>query len=338
MSDYCFANDQSELCIAVNAHDTNLVKDLIADGVDVNEISGVNECTALKFAAVKGFVDMMEILFLNGADVNIVYLDGETALLYAAKNGHVEATRLLLKKGALVQIQTTYFTTILSTTISNNYVPTANGNKEVIVKLLIAYGADIEAQNHQLQSCMMLAIQSGKHEILRILVDEIKLMNDRRCKSDIINATDMNGQTALHYAVQYQDIHSLQTLLLAGCSTNIENHEHKIPIEVTKISYNGGARCGREMILRLFEDVQEAVRIKTLEHVVALSAHERARKAGTPISLLNLDVLSHILGRGKRGQMTEHEKFIDDVARLQLRGGRITAERALYPGEKMYTR
>ena len=82
------------------------------------------------------------------------------------------------------------------------------------------------------------------------------------------------------------------------------------------------------MIELSFEDVQEAVRIKTIERIVALGTHERARAAGARIHVLTPCILDRILRRGQRDSMTKHERFIDDVATLQLREKISTAKRA----------
>ena len=69
-------------------------------------------------------------------------------------------------------------------------------------------------------------------------------------------------------------------------------------------------------IVYLLKDVRESVRIKTLERIIEMGAHSKA--AGTPMYTLPL---TRILGRELCQQtlMTQHEKFVNDVATLQLR-------------------
>ena len=51
-------------------------------------------------AAEKGHVDVAKELIQNGADVNAVNSNKETALHFAAHKGHVEVAKVLIQNGA----------------------------------------------------------------------------------------------------------------------------------------------------------------------------------------------------------------------------------------------
>lgn len=56
--------------------------------------------TALHFAAILGFEDLVEFLCDRGADTEIMNIHKRTALMYAAEHGHNDAVRALLHCGA----------------------------------------------------------------------------------------------------------------------------------------------------------------------------------------------------------------------------------------------
>lgn len=59
----------------------------------------------IHWASDIGFVDGLQILLDNGADVNLTDVDGQTALHYASSCGHFDCVQLLLSKGANVDLK-----------------------------------------------------------------------------------------------------------------------------------------------------------------------------------------------------------------------------------------
>lgn len=60
---------------------------------------------SLRFAALKGHIEIVKFLLTVGADVNAQDAAGVTALYMAVVFGHVEITRLLLEAGADVTLE-----------------------------------------------------------------------------------------------------------------------------------------------------------------------------------------------------------------------------------------
>ncbi|PWW80468.1 ankyrin, partial [Tuber magnatum] len=58
--------------------------------------------TPLHWAAVQGFVEIVEVLLSSGAHGEMVNWAGQTALLVAAEAGHGDVVRLFLENGVNV--------------------------------------------------------------------------------------------------------------------------------------------------------------------------------------------------------------------------------------------
>lgn len=97
--------DNSRLLAAAESGLTDVVKELLEEGVDVN-IRDKNGFTPLILAAERGFAATVQVLLDNNAEINTKeYLFGRTALMWAVKNGHYETVKSLLKKHADVNIE-----------------------------------------------------------------------------------------------------------------------------------------------------------------------------------------------------------------------------------------
>ena len=58
----------------------------------------------LILASNKGFLDIVQLLLDNGANVNDSNFDQQTALMEASEEGHFEVVKLLVQKGANVNL------------------------------------------------------------------------------------------------------------------------------------------------------------------------------------------------------------------------------------------
>jgi hypothetical protein len=100
-----------QLLKAERAGDTETIKMLLKNGVDINSKETADGSTTLMWAAVEGHTDMVKLFLDEGADVNATNNAGKTALKGAAEVGNIEAVKLLLARGAdggkaaIVQLQ-----------------------------------------------------------------------------------------------------------------------------------------------------------------------------------------------------------------------------------------
>src|SRR5215212_8189871 len=90
---------------AVNSNNIALVKTLIAEGTNVNELDA-NQDAPLVMAAYKGYTEIVKLLLEAGADVTAVDPGMKaTALHAAAYAGRTEAAKLLIQYGVDIDKQ-----------------------------------------------------------------------------------------------------------------------------------------------------------------------------------------------------------------------------------------
>ena len=89
-------HDESPLMMACLRGELQFAKELIARGADVNKPGW----TPLHYAATKGHLDVMELLFANNAYIDAESPNGTTPLMMAAQYGSTAAVKRLLDEGA----------------------------------------------------------------------------------------------------------------------------------------------------------------------------------------------------------------------------------------------
>lgn len=168
------------------------VSNIVANGCSPKIITysdGDDAYSPLSVASINGHVNIVEFLLDNGCNINTKYeiYDEEeddwynniyqTALGYAVKYRRVSVVKLLLRRGAL---------------IGNALIDAAYEGFTDIVMILIAHGADVNADNifYSGNSFPLLeAIKKGHVEVIRVLlaagVDINKTLNKNKTALDI---------------------------------------------------------------------------------------------------------------------------------------------------------
>ena len=150
-------NDELLNLIDLNDPDVRLViANLLEEGV-----SPVAKNTALHIASRKGYVELVEMLLNNGADVNATDNNGNTALSFASQNGHTEIVAMLLAARADVNIKSDFGGTALM-------LASLRGHTEIVAKLL-EKGADVNTENNYGQTALSLASLNGHTDIVKLL-------------------------------------------------------------------------------------------------------------------------------------------------------------------------
>ncbi|MCK5272762.1 MAG: ankyrin repeat domain-containing protein [Sedimentisphaerales bacterium] len=141
---------------AVLLDDANMVKEMLAAGIDVNAAED-NGFTVLHLAAAKGRVGVAKILIEKGALLS--KKSGYTPLVEAALKNQVKTAELLIRKGAVVNAKMLHYA------LSYDRTETA--------RLLIEHGADVNATVNSPVGYSLLhwCVRNGLPKATRLLLE-----------------------------------------------------------------------------------------------------------------------------------------------------------------------
>ena len=211
---------------AVKSRDTDAVRTLLAEGVDVNAPQS-DGATALHWAAYRDDVDTAALLIEAGANVNTANELGATPLWLAADNGSPTMIERLLDAGANPNVALPEGETPVMTA-------SRTGNADA-VRLLLAHGAAINVSEHSRgQTALMWAVAQGHHAVVATLLEHSadvaarSKARPRLMHADSTNASQYDqgvmwnrgGFTPLLFAARHGDIDSARLLLRAGAEVN----------------------------------------------------------------------------------------------------------------------
>jgi len=139
---------------------------LLANGADINTINNQRD-TALCVAALYGNEEIVKTLLENGADIEAASLSfgGSSPLAKAVFDGHESTVRLLLENGANAHFKSAdNGWTLLHEAV---FFDCPDG----IIKLLLNKRLDMEAMDHSGHTPLTVAVQTGCHAKVRFLLE-----------------------------------------------------------------------------------------------------------------------------------------------------------------------
>ena len=151
------------LCIAVRNGNSDMVKELVKHGADVNLAGSYGQNTALHIATELGDIKLVKQLVKLGADINKGDELGETALHKACIQNNLRIVNELIKSGAFLNALTMIQWTPL-------HIATRLGHEEVARALLDAR-ADKNTRDVQSQTPLSCAVKHEHAKIALLLVD-----------------------------------------------------------------------------------------------------------------------------------------------------------------------
>jgi len=169
--------------IVSNGNVEELEQQLLSDRDTINDV--VNGMTPIMLAATRGNVEMIDLLFTQGADPNKRGSMQRTALQYATEKNHIEACKRLLNYGADIDA---YDNGRLSPLIM-----AANRGHTALALLFIERGADVNIQHVNGWTALIDATARGDEKLVNAL------LNAGANK----NLAEKNGKTAIDYAKEY---------------------------------------------------------------------------------------------------------------------------------------
>ena len=156
---------------------------LISDKKAINRV--VNGMTPIMLAASRGNVEIIDLLFTQGADPNKRGSMKRTALQYAAEKNHLEVAKRLLAYGADIDAYDNGKLTPL--------IMAANRGYTELGLLLIEKGADVDIQHVEGWTALIDATAKNDVKLVNAL---LKAGADKELKAK-------NGLKAVDYARQY---------------------------------------------------------------------------------------------------------------------------------------
>jgi hypothetical protein len=153
----------SPLHAASDMGNLDVVRVLLAHGVDKNTTSNQDESTPLHQASLDGYVDVTRLLLQHNADLNARDSIVDTPLHNASMAGNTRVAQLLLEHGADINPQNWEDCTPL-------YKASEHGHPEV-VQLLLGRGADVHLRRKGDRTPFQVATLGGHVEVAQLLLE-----------------------------------------------------------------------------------------------------------------------------------------------------------------------
>ena len=180
---------------------------LFAHGADINSCSTLN-LTPLHFASEMGHLTIVKWLLNQNADVNSLDASGHIPLHFSASEGHLEVCRMLLEHGA-----------VANTRGNNGSTPFLEASKQGhtdIIWLLLDHDPDVNACDSESRENTPLhyAARRGPFKLVQKLLE---------LKAEV-NSCTRHKSTPLLLASQYG--HTDVVRLLLDCNANVYAHDN----------------------------------------------------------------------------------------------------------------
>ena len=223
-----------------------MIRQLLSHGQNVDQ-PDTQELTALVFATTHGHEEIVKFLLEHGAQVNRPGRAGWTALHAAARHGHIPCINRLLQAGADLEAIWLEGETPLKMAVTyadpqtvtflidhganlNHEAPDGGtallhavmGHGDTMVRLLLQRGAYPDGGEHAPFTPLMLATTYSDFTVVAALLNH----------HASLTKTDINGQTALHWAAQLGSAKTVQMLLAAGADASFLDHNESTPLDL----------------------------------------------------------------------------------------------------------
>jgi len=199
---------KTDLMCAIQEKNLDKVKELIANGADVNakDKSGNPVWT---YAIRTENKEIMQALIDANVDLEAQNKDGKTALMAAIFNSHNDMAKFLIEKGADVNARSTHKST-------KDMTPLFFAKDKEIVEALIKAGADVNAKDAE-----------GETAVWGKSADCLEIM--RKAGADLSVKKD-NGMTLISAAAFNNDIERVKFLQAQGLDINAKDDSGWTPL------------------------------------------------------------------------------------------------------------
>ena len=192
-------------------------------------------CTPLHIAVLAGLVDVSQLLIEHTVDFNIRDVEGRNLLHMVAFKGHFTVARALLEYDGPVRAQINARDKKGRTAlhIASHY------HHSSIVELLPKFGADVDAQDDDNMTPLLLAF----HFPSTVMRNDPKISDTPRLLLEngaSVRGQNKNGQTPLHLAVERRLLGVVELLLKLGADVDAQDNEDMAPLHVASETDDSG--------------------------------------------------------------------------------------------------
>lgn len=188
--------------------------------------------SAMRWAAAKGYKELVQLLIWKGTKVDATTSAGETPLMSAISSSKEDVISLLLEKGAKIEQNDHHGQTPL--------LRAAFHGNENVIRLLLRHGAKVDVVDYSGSNVVLEASFYGHVHAVSIFIKE----------GVDVNLANSDRRTALMFAAKRDHLETVSLLLNAGADVNridkigctaltraAEYHHH----DIVKLLINAGA-------------------------------------------------------------------------------------------------
>jgi len=233
-------NQWTPLHLALRYDQPEVAKEIIDRGGEINLRTNA-DWTPLHFATRNNQPFNARLLIDKGAQINSQTEDGYTALHLALRNEQPQTASFLIEQGADINIQDStgwsaihyalrYSTSLISKELidngcdlsaknSNNWTPllfAIRYQDAAIARYIIEKGGDMSTTNKDQTNALMLAARFNPTVLLDLIDSHFP-----------VNAQNIDGDTALHYAIEGENKGAFFALLQKGADPLLKNKDGK---------------------------------------------------------------------------------------------------------------
>ena len=241
---------QTPLILAIEDGRTEIIELLLKNNADTDYSCPFTGENAIHEAVRLGDLPIMTILLNHINDIDETDNQGITGLHLAVKEGHFSIIEILIERGSRVNEKDSWKWTSL-------HWAALNGDKKVI-ELLLARGADINAVTNEGLSPLHIAAGEGNYLAMELLLnkgayinivdnsnstplqyvvsnpgDDYQLVEKMIIRGANINTQDINGDSALHIAINCWNFEITRILLKYNANIDMQNLEGNTALHIS---------------------------------------------------------------------------------------------------------
>jgi ankyrin repeat protein len=284
------------------------------------------DCAAFHKAVSDGHIEQLKWFLDNRIDINHMGLRRMSALHYAVEAGRIPVVEFLLANEASPSMRSQDGETPLFAAVCQ----ARNGrNAHIIVNLLLAAGADVNARSHSCVTPLMYAVANVHSQdaiagpandvatasgtlMVKTILEAIESSPAEKSTLDDVRNT---GFGAIHMAISSRDVNVLGMLLVAGV-----DHTYSVRDRPTALELARRFEQGIGPMAKLLIDVEDEVQYKLNQRVFALG-NSRASRNSSIIRTLTPGLMTVMFSREacQKCMLSDYEKLVDAITLKRLK-------------------